>query len=374
MITKYRIHALDNLHEIVLDGVPFQNLSQCPVCGSNNLTDIAVLKDSLSSAWCRQCTHAFLRKKPTDAWYIRWYTSAWDTVGGKPVAPPAAKNPVQHAKAVLKKLLRYGLSNRSIFDYCSRSLVPRAAVLDVGCGYGGYLLPFRRAGCLVHGIELSPHREEAARRLGIKTSGIGVEQLEPGTFGCKFDLVFSNHVLEHVQDLHAFFCAVRKVLKPGGWLYLAVPNFETYFLLQDFFFALHVHSFNARSLATLVLANGFEIHRSGQDHELRILARMSNGGTAPSPMSDLPSGIDIRPEWIHRRLFGPDFEKGVGKSVFAKAKTLRYPVISPYEYGFDTTLDSSSPKVIELLAPSGCKLPVEFESLDYPGRAPFWVK
>ena len=113
------------------------------------------------------------------------------------MAPPAAKNPVQHAKAVLKKLLRYGLSNRSIFDYCSRSLVPRAAVLDVGCGYGGYLLPFRRAGCQVHGIEL-------------KTSGIGVELLEPGTFGCKFDLVFSNHVLEHVQDPHAFFSAVKK--------------------------------------------------------------------------------------------------------------------------------------------------------------------
>ena len=40
----------------------------------------------------------------------------------------------------------------------------------------------------------------------------------------KFDCVVFSHVLEHVYDIPAFFTAARRLLTPGGYLYLETPD------------------------------------------------------------------------------------------------------------------------------------------------------
>ncbi len=43
-------------------------------------------------------------------------------------------------------------------------------------------------------------------------------------FGEKeFDVVFANHVLEHIPDENKAICEVYRVLKPGGWAIMQVP-------------------------------------------------------------------------------------------------------------------------------------------------------
>ena len=39
-----------------------------------------------------------------------------------------------------------------------------------------------------------------------------------------FDVIFFNHVLEHIPDDVAALREVRRILKPGGLLVLGVPN------------------------------------------------------------------------------------------------------------------------------------------------------
>lgn len=42
-----------------------------------------------------------------------------------------------------------------------------------------------------------------------------------------FDICISNHVMEHVGELdaqHHHLSEIHRILRPGGWLYLAVPN------------------------------------------------------------------------------------------------------------------------------------------------------
>lgn len=40
-----------------------------------------------------------------------------------------------------------------------------------------------------------------------------------------FDVIFCNHVLEHVKDDHLALSEMKRVLKPGGWAILQVPFF-----------------------------------------------------------------------------------------------------------------------------------------------------
>jgi SAM-dependent methyltransferase len=147
----------------------------------------------------------------------------------------------------------------------------------------------------VFGIEASPHRAQAASAQGVKTAIEPVERLAPDTFGTVFDLVISNHVIEHCVDPHAFMEGVCRVLRPGGWLCLAAPNQGHDFLIQNFFFALHIHHYSRTSMRRLLAAHGFTVQRFQEDHELRVLAQYR---PSTACFSRLP--VLERPEWTDR--------------------------------------------------------------------------
>lgn len=112
-----------------------------------------------------------------------------------------------------------------------RPLAPGDRILDVGCGVGSFVVGCARRGYRVLGIE--PDR---IGRGGRRTSiGIAACRL-PGAFvaavgealpfpAAAFDLVVLRHVLEHVRDQGLVVREAARVLKPGGALYLACPNY-----------------------------------------------------------------------------------------------------------------------------------------------------
>ena len=107
-------------------------------------------------------------------------------------------------------------------------LLPRAVncVLDLGCACGhitAYLLRTRAID--VTGVEINESLLEQARALypGVKKfiAGSGTAlPFEDGTF----DAVVLLEVLEHVPDEQGLISEISRVLKPGGWLVLSVPN------------------------------------------------------------------------------------------------------------------------------------------------------
>lgn len=40
----------------------------------------------------------------------------------------------------------------------------------------------------------------------------------------RFDVIFCNHVMEHVEDAHQCLCELYRVMKPGGWGIMQVPQ------------------------------------------------------------------------------------------------------------------------------------------------------
>ena len=124
---------------------------------------------------------------------------------------------------------RYGQDRR--LDMVSEYVdLEDARVLDVGCGIGTYVRRFRQYSDDVHGIEVEAERvAEASEELPNIVLAVGEDLPYPDDH---FDLVFSNEVIEHVEDDRQTAAEMVRVTKPGGIIVAFAPNrlypFETH--------------------------------------------------------------------------------------------------------------------------------------------------
>jgi SAM-dependent methyltransferase len=101
-------------------------------------------------------------------------------------------------------------------------LVP-GKVLEIGCGSGQHLLEFQHRGWEVTGQDPDPvSAKNASEKLGIKVETRNVEKL--GLEDGHFDLIFTHHVLEHVDNVCETLRVCRSLLKPGGTMVSFTPN------------------------------------------------------------------------------------------------------------------------------------------------------
>jgi SAM-dependent methyltransferase len=105
-----------------------------------------------------------------------------------------------------------------------------ATVLDAGCGSGRTMEELVQYG-QVHGIELDQHAAAVARDRGFDVRIGRLEELpwEDGTF----DLVTCLDVIEHTPDDRLTLGELRRVCKPGGWLLVTVPAYQSLWSLHD---------------------------------------------------------------------------------------------------------------------------------------------
>jgi ubiquinone/menaquinone biosynthesis C-methylase UbiE len=122
--------------------------------------------------------------------------------------------------------------------YAPEFRVQGASVLDVGCGDAGALIAFAEQGSTCAGIECF---DTSLERGKLRAADHGVEvDLRKGVAesipfpDASFDLVMLDNVLEHVTDRPLTLREVRRVLKPGGLLYMVTPKpFSVYSLWND---------------------------------------------------------------------------------------------------------------------------------------------
>lgn len=94
--------------------------------------------------------------------------------------------------------------------------------LDVGTGFGDYLVELRRGGWAVEGTEVA---KDAADRAAERGVGVRLGQFVEMNWESEyFDLVTLWHVLEHVPWPGRALDACARILRPEGILVVAVPN------------------------------------------------------------------------------------------------------------------------------------------------------
>ncbi len=96
-------------------------------------------------------------------------------------------------------------------------------LLDFGSSWGYSLYQFRQAGFDSIGFEISKARSNYAKtKLGL-TMIDDYQSLNNFKDG-SFDIIFCNHVLEHLPNLYQVFGMFRRLLSDGGYLVIFVPD------------------------------------------------------------------------------------------------------------------------------------------------------
>lgn len=185
-----------------------EKLSRCLVCGGSCLVDHKRDYRNVLIVRCGSCQFQFMNPQYEDN-YIRQFYDDFYVDGDESKAHEA--------------------EHEYNFDYYLRLLEKRAAVgelLDVGCGSGSMLAVAKRRGWNVSGydVDFNSTRAVAAR--------LGEERIFSGDFlqldeTNKYDVITLHQVLEHIKSPNEYLQKLGRLLKDGGYLFVAVPNIHS---------------------------------------------------------------------------------------------------------------------------------------------------
>jgi len=134
-----------------------------------------------------------------------------------------------------------------------------ARILDLGCANGGLLAALKSKGFTdLTGVDPSDACAAATRELhDIKAVAASLYSLPD--LGL-FDIITLSHVLEHLEDLKGAARNYARLLRPGGMVYIEVPDASRYSecLIAPFqdFNTEHINHFSHRSLRRLLSTVG----------------------------------------------------------------------------------------------------------------------
>ena len=165
--------------------------------------------------------------------------------------------------------------------YTTREMFEGKTVLDVGCGAGGKTMYYAAQGVeRIVGMDIVAHyqqeAEELARQLGYadKFTFVVGDAAHTGFPDGSFDTIIMNDAMEHVARPDLVLAEVRRILRPGGRLYVNFPPYYHPFgaHLSDLIGIPWVHLFFSEK--TLVAAYK-ELCKTVPDGEQRIAFRIS---------------------------------------------------------------------------------------------------
>jgi 2-polyprenyl-3-methyl-5-hydroxy-6-metoxy-1,4-benzoquinol methylase len=212
----------------------------CPTCGSA-VARPELDKDHMHLVRCAECDLVYVSPTFDEAHYKTVYASQeyQDIVRDLGI------------KSHEYRVDRFG-GERVALMAAQLPKVPRPRYLDVGCSTGFVVEAARDAGWDAIGIDLNPSAIEFGLARGLHLHTVALE--DAGFDAASFDAVSLFDVLEHLLDPLRTLRACTRLLKPGGILFLYVPNYDSASRLlmgKDAHFIWPTHHLNYYTPATI---------------------------------------------------------------------------------------------------------------------------
>ena len=197
----------------------------CDLCGGSDFKPLPFYYEfegqRLQGTQCRRCDLMFLDPQPTPAQLERLYGKDYFTE--RPNYDRTQQEVVfieeGQKQDALNQVRPDKFTNYILAKYPGRKF----RYLDVGCGPGYTLKSLESLGWEAHGLEISEHAADFARRelhLPVVTGNIETTE---DFHENQFDLAYMGDVLEHLLSPAATLAKFHRILEPGGLLVLALP-------------------------------------------------------------------------------------------------------------------------------------------------------
>ena len=246
----------DWIQRIHCSNVPQEHLSEtyCPICGHKERQQLA--EERGYPLWkCENCSHVYISPRPSQHWLNELYSSTY--------MPDSSDE--EDWEQYLDRV--FEATAKAIRNYHPQL----GELLDVGTGFGGFLVRAGQDGWKLHGLEPNESAFNVAKsRLNGKAtlyqSIFETADLQPESF----DGIVMMNVIEHVRDPIEICRRAYELLRPGGFLGLRWPQMSWMKLRRRkkgtltktdnaiIGAPIHLHDYTDQSMKKLMATTGYQ--------------------------------------------------------------------------------------------------------------------
>ncbi|MFA6449758.1 MAG: methyltransferase domain-containing protein [bacterium] len=197
---------------------------KCLVCSSSDVKKIDK-KDEYALYKCRSCGFGFAWPRPKIDALKDIYDEAFDENSEKGIW--SGELTKDNPKGKRSGMDNFGTDEK---EYTDRLDILRKhlqggdlSILDVGCAAGFFVDFARRSGWKADGLDVSGYNARMAKE-NFDLDIVLAPLMESGLPGESYDAVIMRCILEHSVDPYGDLAEVWRLLKPGGIVYIYIPN------------------------------------------------------------------------------------------------------------------------------------------------------